>query len=229
VRGARAAAVAALALLGAAGCTDVTTEPLSAISTANVFNDPGAYRSALAKLYGTLALSGPGDTDGDIQGIDPGFGQYLRAYWNLQQLPTDETTLAWNDQSAGVQELNAQTWTTNNGTITGMYARLTLPIGPRRQLPARDHRRATLRPRRHDGPACRDHALPRRGALPPGAELLARDRPVRQRAVRFKNVKKKKTEESGGVGARVGGARPGRRGHPRQAGAQKQAEAASSY
>ena len=125
-RPARATALAALALLAAAGCTDVTTEPRSAISSANVFNDATAYRSAVAKLYGTLALSGPGDTDGDIQGIDPGFGQYLRAYWNLQELPTDEATLAWNDQSAGVQDLNSQTWTPANGTITAMYARIAL-------------------------------------------------------------------------------------------------------
>src|SRR5690348_9153098 len=123
-----AAALAALAA-GAGGCTDVTTQPRSAVSSANVFNDAGAYQAAAAKLYGTLALAGPGDADAgssDIQGIDSGFGQYLRALWNLQELPTDEATLAWNDQSAGVQDLNSQTWTTNNGTVTAMYARVML-------------------------------------------------------------------------------------------------------
>jgi hypothetical protein len=126
-RGTRRAAVAALALLAAAACTDVTTQPRSAISSNNVFGDPTAYRAAVAKLYGTLALSGQeGSGSSDIQGIDAGFGQYLRAYWNLQQLPTDETVLAWNDQSAGVQELNTQTWTTSNGTTTAMFARILL-------------------------------------------------------------------------------------------------------
>jgi starch-binding outer membrane protein, SusD/RagB family len=123
-----AAALAALAA-GAGGCTDVTTQPRSAVSSANVFNDAGAYQAAVAKLYGTLALAGPGDADAgssDIQGIDSGFGQYLRAWWNLQELPTDEATLAWNDQSAGVQDLNSQTWTTGNGTLTAMYARILL-------------------------------------------------------------------------------------------------------
>lgn len=125
----RLGAAAALAGLAAGACTDVTTPPRSAVSSENVFNDAGAYRAAVAKLYGTLALAGPGDADAgssDIQGIDSGFGQYLRAFWNLQQLPTDETTLAWNDQSAGVQELNSQTWTTENGTLTAMYARILL-------------------------------------------------------------------------------------------------------
>ena len=124
----RGAALAALAA-GAGACTDVTTQPRSAVSSANVFNDAGAYQAAVAKLYGTLALAGPGDADAgssDIQGIDSGFGQYLRAWWNLQQLPTDEATLAWNDQSAGVQDLNSQTWTTGNGTVTAMYARVLL-------------------------------------------------------------------------------------------------------
>jgi hypothetical protein len=47
-------------------------------------------------------------------------------YWNLQQLPTDETVLAWNDQSAGVQDLNTQRWSASNGSTTAMYARILL-------------------------------------------------------------------------------------------------------
>ena len=134
---ARTLAAAVLAAFGGAfgaACTDVTVAPQSAIASTNVFNDPGAYQAAAAKLYGTLALSGPGDANNcggpvpctDIQGIDAGFGQYLRVYWNLQELPTDEATIAWNDQSAGVQDLNSQSWTTNNGSITAMYARVML-------------------------------------------------------------------------------------------------------
>src|SRR5207237_8139612 len=79
--------VGALALGSAVACTDVTTEPKSAVSSENVFRDAGAYRAAVAKLYGTLALAGPGDADAgssDIQGIDSGFGQYMRASRNLQ-------------------------------------------------------------------------------------------------------------------------------------------------
>jgi hypothetical protein len=125
----RTTAVATLALLSAAACTDVTTQPRSAIGASNAFGDPGAYRSAVAKLYGTLALSGSGGAGkADIQGIDAGFGQYVRVYWNLQQLPTDETVLAWNDQSAGVQDLNTQRWTPSNGSVTAMYARILLQV-----------------------------------------------------------------------------------------------------
>jgi hypothetical protein len=49
-------------------------------------------------------------------------------YWNLQQLPTDETVLAWNDQSAGVQDLNTQRWSASNGSTTAMYARIMLQV-----------------------------------------------------------------------------------------------------
>lgn len=120
------AGLAAAAALAAAGCTDVTTEPRSDISSSNVWADPTSYQSAIAKLYGTLALSGQTDGGSDIQGIDPGFGQYLRVFWNMQELPTDEAIIAWNDAAAGVQPLNRMDWNGSNGTITAMYARILL-------------------------------------------------------------------------------------------------------
>lgn len=73
--------VAATALLvGAAGCTDITTEPRSTVSSGNIFNDPGAYRAFLAKLYAGLAVTGQQGPAGapDIDGIDEGFSQYIR-------------------------------------------------------------------------------------------------------------------------------------------------------
>ena len=44
----------------------------------------------------------------------------------MQELPTDEAILAWNDQSAGVQDLNTQRWTPSNGSVTALYARILL-------------------------------------------------------------------------------------------------------
>jgi starch-binding outer membrane protein, SusD/RagB family len=78
-RGIKLVAVAAL-VVGVVGCTDVTTEPRSAVTAANIFNDPASYRAFLAKLYGGLAVSGQQGPAGepDIEGIDEGFGQYTR-------------------------------------------------------------------------------------------------------------------------------------------------------
>jgi hypothetical protein len=111
-----------LAAVGA--CTDVTVEPKSSVSSANVFSEPTAYKQFLARIYGGLSLSGQSGPagNGDIQGLDEGFSQYLRLLWEMQELPTDEAVLAWND--GPVQELNTQIWASSNGFLGSMYYRI---------------------------------------------------------------------------------------------------------
>src|SRR6059058_4732709 len=55
---ASALAGAALVTLAVAGCTDLTTEPKSSVTSANIFNDLKSYRALLAKLYAGLAVTG---------------------------------------------------------------------------------------------------------------------------------------------------------------------------
>jgi len=117
--------VAGFALLAVIpACTDVTTEPQSTVTSANIFNEATSYKAYLAKLYGGLAVSGQSGPAGnaDIQGIDEGFSQYLRLYWQMEELPTDEAVIAWND--AGVQELNTQIWGSSNQFLGAMYSRI---------------------------------------------------------------------------------------------------------
>jgi hypothetical protein len=116
--------VAAAVLVGVAGCTDVTTEPRSSVTGSNIFNDPNSYRAFLAKLYAGLAVSGQHGPagDGDIQGIDEGFSQYLRLLWQLQELPTDEAVMAWQDD--GLPELSTQLWSPSNQFLVSMYYRV---------------------------------------------------------------------------------------------------------
>ena len=118
-----ALAVAAL-LVGAASCTDVTTAPKSTVTGANVFNDPSSYRAFLAKIYVGLSATGQqgGAGNGDIQGIDEGFSQYVRLLWQMEELPSDEAVIAWND--TGVQELNTQLWGNSNQFLQAMYYRI---------------------------------------------------------------------------------------------------------
>ena len=54
----KALAIGAALMLGAAGCTDLTVEPKSTVTEANVFNDPGSYKSFIARVYAGLAVSG---------------------------------------------------------------------------------------------------------------------------------------------------------------------------
>jgi hypothetical protein len=112
-------------LLGAVACDeDLTVEPKSTVTSGNIFNDPASYRAFLAKLYAGLAVSGQTGPHGDpdIAGIDEGFSQYIRGYWQLQQLPSDEAIIGWGD--IGLPELNTQLWASSNVFIHAMYSRI---------------------------------------------------------------------------------------------------------
>ena len=115
---------AALLCFAAIGCTDPTVAPKSSVSSANVFNDPNSYRAFLAKIYGGLIVTGQRGPDGnpDIAGIDEGFGEYLRLYWYLQEMPTDEAVIGWNDP--GLPDLNTGLWGADNSMVSAMYYRV---------------------------------------------------------------------------------------------------------
>jgi hypothetical protein len=117
-------ATAALVLLATGGCTDTTVEPESTITDANVFTDPNSYEAFVAKIYAGLAVSGQQGAAGrpDIQGIDEGFSQYLRLYWKMQELPSDEAVIAWGD--VGIPEMNTQLWASSNPFVVAMYYRI---------------------------------------------------------------------------------------------------------
>ena len=114
---------AALVLLVGA-CTDPTVAPKSTVTGSNFFNDPSSYQEFLAKIYVGLAVGGQNGGDGatDIQGIDGGFSQYMRLYWEMQELPTDEAVIAWGDQT--LPELNTQGWNSSNTFVNAMYYRI---------------------------------------------------------------------------------------------------------
>jgi hypothetical protein len=95
------------------------------VTTADeVYSSPEAYKKGLAKLYATFAVSGQQGPSGqpDISGIDEGFGNYLRQYWNCQELTTDEAVIAWND--ATIKDFHYQTWTASDVFIGAVYSRI---------------------------------------------------------------------------------------------------------
>jgi hypothetical protein len=124
----RALVAAALLILGAGGCTDTTELPTSTITDTNYFDDPTSYRAFLAKIYAGLAVSGQSGPAGnpDIEGIDEGFSQYLRLYWEAQELPTDEAVIAWGD--VGLPEMNTQLWAASNSFVVAMYYRVAFQV-----------------------------------------------------------------------------------------------------
>ena len=117
-------AVALVTALGVAGCTDLLVEPKSTVTGANIFDDEDSYRAFLAKLYAGLAVTGQQGPAGnsDIEGIDEGFGQYIRGFWQLQELPTEEAVIGWGD--AGLPEVVTMEWGSQNQFVTAMYYRI---------------------------------------------------------------------------------------------------------
>ncbi len=94
----------------------------SRLTAEAAFEDPAAYQEFFAKLYGGLAVTGQ-DTTGqpDIVSDDEGASGYLRSLWKVQELPTDEAIIGWND--GGIRNLNTQTWTSGNEFIRAAYGR----------------------------------------------------------------------------------------------------------
>lgn len=121
----RTLAVAAGLLVAAVtGCTDPSVAPKSTVSSANVFNDPASYTAFIARLYGGLIVTGQQGAAGnpDIASIDEGFSQYLRLHWYLNEMPTEEAVIGWNDP--GLPTLNWGTWGASNEMVNAMYRRV---------------------------------------------------------------------------------------------------------
>ena len=103
---------------------NVTPKDPNIVTSLTVYSTPGAYKEGLAKLYATFAVSGQQGPAGqaDIAGIDEGFSNYLRQYWNAQELSTDEAVMAWND--ASIKDFHWQTWAPNDVFIAAVYSRI---------------------------------------------------------------------------------------------------------
>ena len=111
-------------------CEDrLDLQPEDARLTADAaFENPEAYKQFLAKIYAGISLSGQEGPAGapDLAGLDEGFSNYLRLYWKMQELTTDEALIAWNDGT--IQDLHSQVWTSGNEFIRTMYSRLMYQI-----------------------------------------------------------------------------------------------------
>lgn len=113
-------------LLFTACLQDLDVVPIDPNETtsATVYDDPAAYEEVLAKLYAGLAVSGQEGPagQGDISGIDEGFGQYIRALWYHQVLTTDEAVIGWDDQT--IKDFVYHAWGSNDVFVTAMYSRI---------------------------------------------------------------------------------------------------------
>lgn len=124
---------AALAILilvtSCLGELDPESLGVNSVTSKDAYKTPADYKVGLAKLYSSYVVagqSGPG-TDPDISNLDVGFGVYLRGYWNLQELPSDEAVYSWAEDGS-IRPLHWHTWTPTNSFIGALYTRMMLTI-----------------------------------------------------------------------------------------------------
>lgn len=106
------------------GDLDVTPIDPNIVLPEDVLSNQDAFTSLLAKCYQGLSSSasnGP-DSDPDMYGIDGGFGQYMRAVVNMQELSTDVITCSWND--GNLFDIHNMTWNASNEFVLSMYYRI---------------------------------------------------------------------------------------------------------
>ena len=124
--------LAVATLFVAVSCVkDLNVTPIdpNTVLPKDVLKDQAAFTSLLAKCYQGLSSSsswGPGG-DPDISGVDGGYGQYMRALVNMQDLTTDVMTCCWND--GNLFDIHNMTWNASNEFILSMYYRIFYQIG----------------------------------------------------------------------------------------------------
>lgn len=117
--------LAGMVALSITSCTkDLDREPFYDITSASVYKDFTNYKQILAKLYAGYAVSGQQGPAGnaDISGLDEGFSNYLRLYYSVQELPTDEAVIGWNDGS--LPDFHQMDWSSSNEFLAAMYSRI---------------------------------------------------------------------------------------------------------
>ena len=112
-------------ILAGACAKKLDLAPVNAATPTTVYSSADGYLSVLAKIYGTLAITGNTGPSGspDISGnLDEGSQvAFIRGFFNCEELPTDEAIVAWNDQT--IHDFHNLSWTSSDPFLRGMYAR----------------------------------------------------------------------------------------------------------
>lgn len=111
-----------------AACTKkLDLVPTNDIGPDDVYKTSMGYTQSIAKVYGAMALTGNngGSGSADISSLiinDEGNSDFLRMYWYLQCLTTDEAgwTYHGNTDPLGIHQM---TWSSVNQTVAGLYFR----------------------------------------------------------------------------------------------------------
>ena len=113
-----------IAAIAHTGCMDMLDQYPHIEKTAkDVYTTVENYQSVLAKVYGSFVMAGQdkGGGNTDISG-SRGF-DYMRCYFNLQELGTDEAAMVWHasDNQTGLSYLS---WDNNDVWVYDTYYRI---------------------------------------------------------------------------------------------------------
>ena len=115
---------ALVALFGLTACVhNLNVEPKDE-NKIMIFDQDAVF----SKCYATLGLTGQQGPagSGDVDDIDEGFSSFFRMIWLLQEMPTDECWIPWNDP--GFPDLRTVRWNSLNQMVQGLYYRLYFDI-----------------------------------------------------------------------------------------------------
>ncbi len=105
---------------------DLDKLPPNTQTSESVYKTEAGYKQVLAKVYGSMALTGNsgGAGSGDVAGIDEGNSDFLRLFWKVQEITTDEAIVAWDGPlDVGLQDLQQHKWQPSNPLTKGLYYR----------------------------------------------------------------------------------------------------------
>ncbi|MEI9912098.1 MAG: RagB/SusD family nutrient uptake outer membrane protein, partial [Bacteroidota bacterium] len=124
-------AVLALSALSFTACKKaLDLEPTNGLTVDIAYSTSAGYKQGFAKLYGAFALTGnaggAGQPDIDPNTIDEGNSDFLRMFWNTQELSTDEAidNASWNGPTdPGLHDFHNMNWAASNRMLLGLYVR----------------------------------------------------------------------------------------------------------
>ncbi|MFC4162468.1 RagB/SusD family nutrient uptake outer membrane protein [Epilithonimonas zeae] len=133
-------AIAGIFLLTTTSCLndlDVSVNDDELYTSEQFYANPASYKQFLAKIYAGLSVTGQQSGNGqsdlgseDDGGPNEGFSQYLRGYWQLQELTTDEAIIAWGESdNPTIRDLNFNTWNADNVFNEAFFARVFFQVG----------------------------------------------------------------------------------------------------
>ncbi len=101
---------------------DLDRFPTNDTTSEKVYATFQGYKEVMAKVYGSYSQVGNDlASKDDITMGDGASADFLRCFFNLQCLTTEEAICTWTD--SGIPDLNFMNWSSNNTFISGLYYR----------------------------------------------------------------------------------------------------------